>query len=133
VPYRFESILERNELYRITLCSGAGSEAPKPPHFNTDMQFLYSEGYESVTTSIRASPIPQCNLQNMHLQNQSVLFVAALQALSHRAGNDVKYRDGPRNPTLQAGSFGAYLVMQRPWLSSLRTWNGRHAAIARML
>ncbi len=59
------------------------------------MQFLHSEGYESVTTSVGASPLPQSNLQNMHLQNQSVLFVTALQALSHRAGNDVIYSDGP--------------------------------------
>ncbi len=53
------------------------------------MQFLHSEGYESVTTSIGASPLPHSYLQKSHLQKQSVLFVAALQALSHRAGNNV--------------------------------------------
>jgi hypothetical protein len=59
------------------------------------MQFLHSEGYESVTTSVGASPLPQCHLQNMHSQKQIVLFVAALQALSHRAGNDVGYSSAP--------------------------------------
>jgi hypothetical protein len=62
---------------------------------NTKMQFLHSEGYESVTTSTGAYPLPHNDLQNMHLQKQSVLFVAALQALSHRAGNDVVYSSGP--------------------------------------